>query len=113
MKLSPIFGIAGCSLVLAAGREVGAAAFSKPLGRAAPELVVWIVADPGAPSRGAFDPDILVWCEEHRFVLVTNNRKSIPRHLADHLALDRHVPGILVINPTPTSISTGYSYRSS
>ena len=67
--------------------------------RAAPELVVWIVGDPGAPPRGTRDPDILVWCEEQRFVLVTNNRKSMPRHLADHLALDRHIPGILVINP--------------
>jgi len=67
--------------------------------RAAPELEVWIVGDPGAPPRGTLDPDILVWCEEHNFVLVTNNRKSMPRHLADYLALDRHVPGILVINP--------------
>jgi len=67
--------------------------------RAAPELEVWIVGDPGAPLRGTLDPDNLVWCEEHHFVLVTNNRKSMPRHRADHLALGRHVPGILVINP--------------
>jgi hypothetical protein len=67
--------------------------------RAEPELEVWIVGDPGAPSRGTLDPDILVWCEEHHFVLVTNNRKSMPRHLADHLALGQHIPGILVINP--------------
>lgn len=32
-------------------------------------------------------------------MLVTNNRKSMPRHLADHLALGQHIPGILVINP--------------
>jgi len=67
--------------------------------RTAPDLVVWIIGDPGAPARGTLDPDILVWCEEHQFVLVTNNRKSMPRHLADHLALGRHIPGILVINP--------------
>ncbi len=67
--------------------------------RAAPDLVVWIVGDPGAPPRGTLDPDILVWCEEHHFVLVTNNRKSMPRHLADHLALSRHIPGILLMNP--------------
>jgi hypothetical protein len=24
----------------------------------------------------------------------------MPRHLADHVALGRHIPGILVINPT-------------
>jgi hypothetical protein len=30
--------------------------------RAAPDLEVWIVGDPGAPTRGTLDPDILVWC---------------------------------------------------
>lgn len=67
--------------------------------RTAPELEAWIIGDPGAPARGTLDPDILIWCEEHHFVLVTNNRKSMPRHLVDHLALGRHIPGILVINP--------------
>jgi hypothetical protein len=33
------------------------------------------------------DPEILLWCEAHRFILVTNNRRSMPRHLADHLAM--------------------------
>lgn len=76
-----------------------APAYRAQLLRAAPELEVWIVGDPGAPPRGTLDPDMLIWCEEHQFVLVTNNRKSMPRHLADHLALGRHIPGILVINP--------------
>lgn len=79
-----------------------APAYRAQLLRAAPELEVWIVGDPGAPPRGTFDPEILIWCEEHHFVLVTNNRKSMPRHLADHLALGRHIPGILVINPALT-----------
>ena len=30
--------------------------------RAAPELEVWIVGDPGAPPRGTLDPDILIRC---------------------------------------------------
>lgn len=64
-----------------------------------PALVVWIVGDPGAPQRGTLDPDILRWCEEHAFVLVTNNRKSMPLHLHDHLSDGRHVPGILELNP--------------
>jgi Domain of unknown function (DUF5615) len=67
--------------------------------RAAPDLEVWIIGDPAAPWRGTLDPDILIWCEANGFILVTNNRTSMPRHLADHLALGRHVPGILVINP--------------
>lgn len=66
--------------------------------RADPALEVWIIGDPGAPSRGTLDPDILIWCEAHGFCLVTNNRKSMPRHLGDHLDLGHHMPGILVVN---------------
>jgi hypothetical protein len=36
-----------------------------------PELVVWAVGDEGTPSKSTLDPDILIWCEEHGFVLVT------------------------------------------
>jgi hypothetical protein len=67
--------------------------------RREPEIVAWVVGDPGAPTRGTPDPAILHWCEEHHFVLLTNNRKSMPNHLATHLGSGRHVPGILVINP--------------
>ncbi|MEW5860004.1 MAG: DUF5615 family PIN-like protein [Cyanobacteriota bacterium] len=63
-----------------------------------PSLIMWVVGDPGAPPRGTLDPEILCWCEERNFVLVTNNRKSMPVHLTDHIAQDRHVPGILILN---------------
>jgi hypothetical protein len=32
-------------------------------------------------------------------VLVTNNRRSMPGHLAEHLQRQRHVPGILILRP--------------
>lgn len=64
-----------------------------------PELVVWAVGDEGTPPKSTLDPDILIWCEEHGFVLVTNNRTSMPPHLANHLAQGRHVPGIFILNP--------------
>jgi len=70
--------------------------------RAAPTLEVWIIGDPGAPPRGTLDPDILMWCEVNNFCLVTNNRKSMPRHLADHLGIGHHMPGILVVNVAMT-----------
>lgn len=73
--------------------------------RAAPDLEVWIIGDPGAPRRGTLDPDILIWCEANNFCLVTNNRKSMPRHLVDHLATGRHIPGIFVVN---LSMSMGH-----
>jgi hypothetical protein len=70
------------------------------LRRQAPEATVWIIGDPVAPARGTLDPDILIWCELNGFSLVTNNRASMPGHLAAHFALGRHMPGIFVIGAT-------------
>lgn len=64
-----------------------------------PGIVAWKVGDPGAPPRGTDDPTILRWCEENFFILITNNRKTIPKHLAAHLDEGRHVPGIFELNP--------------
>lgn len=64
-----------------------------------PNLVLLAVGDEGTPPKGTLDPEILIWCEEHRFILVTNNRTSMPPHLADHLAQSRHIPGIFILNP--------------
>jgi hypothetical protein len=63
------------------------------------QLVVWCVGDPGAPSRESSDPVILEWCGTNHFVLITNNRASMPRHLAGHVAGGRHVPGIFIVDP--------------
>ena len=69
------------------------------LRRLAPDIDVLLVGDEGAPPRGTLDPEILRWCEEQDFLLVTNNRKSMPEHLAAHLEAGKHVPGILELNP--------------
>jgi Domain of unknown function (DUF5615) len=63
-----------------------------------PHLSVWRVGDPGAPPIQSPDPDILRWCEANNFILLTNNRGTMPGHLADHLAAGRHVPGIVVVS---------------
>ncbi|MBC8449542.1 MAG: DUF5615 family PIN-like protein [Chloroflexi bacterium] len=63
-----------------------------------PEMAVWRIGDPGAPPHGALDPDILLWCENNDFSLVTNNRASMPIHLRDHLLAGRHVPGIFILH---------------
>lgn len=65
--------------------------------RHASELTVWRVGMLGAPAKGTLDPDILLWCEANSFILVTNNRKSMPVHLRQHLAEERHMPGILIL----------------
>lgn len=73
--------------------------YRKALKRYSPEIVVWCIGDAGAPALSTLDPDILIWCEEQNFILVTNNRASMPVHLQDHLAVGRHMPGIFILNP--------------
>jgi predicted nuclease of predicted toxin-antitoxin system len=65
--------------------------------RANPELSLRRVGQADAPPHGTTDPAILAWCEEHDFLLVTGNRRSMPGHLQEHLAAQRHVPGILIV----------------
>jgi len=66
--------------------------------RRQPHLVVWSVGDPGSPPKGTLDPDILHWRRDANFILVTNNRRSMPAHLTDHLASGQHMPGIIALN---------------
>jgi hypothetical protein len=72
--------------------------YARALRRRVPELTIWCIGDPSAPARGTPDPLLLEWCEAHDFILVTNNRRSMPRHLAQHLAGGRRCPGIFVLN---------------
>lgn len=59
--------------------------------------VLYVGAD-HAPPFGASDPDILLYLEQTRRVLVTDNRKSMPRHLADHASVGRHHWGIFIVS---------------
>ena len=72
--------------------------YTNQLRRLKPDLFVLAIGELTAPPRGTLDPEILCWCEEHGFILVTNNRKSMPAHLNDHLTEGRHIPGIFVLN---------------
>lgn len=66
------------------------------------ELIIRSVGEIGTPSLSTLDPEILLWCEEYNFILVTNNRKSMPVHLQDHLANNHHILGIFILNPNLT-----------
>jgi len=68
-----------------------------------PRIQALAVGQPGAPSKGTLDPQLLCWIEENDCLLVTNNRASMPGHLRDHLAAGKHIPGILVV-PFPLDI---------
>jgi hypothetical protein len=62
-------------------------------------LIIRSVGDIATPPKSTLDPEILLWCEEYNFILVTNNRKSMPIHLNDHLRQGGHIPGIFILNP--------------
>ncbi len=73
-------------------------AYVNQIRRRNPDLVVLAVGELTAPSKGTLDPEILIWCEIHKFILVTNNRRSMPVHLTDYLEQNCHIPGIFILN---------------
>ncbi|MBR8832832.1 MAG: DUF5615 family PIN-like protein [Stigonema ocellatum SAG 48.90 = DSM 106950] len=77
-------------------------AYATQIRKLEPSIVTRIVGEPGTPDKGTRDPEILNWCEKHNFLLVTNNRTSMPVHLGEHLSQGGHVPGILILNPNLT-----------
>lgn len=79
--------------------------YQEQLLRYQPDLTVSMVGELSAiniPAKGSLDPEILIWCERNNFILVTNNRTSMPVHLSEHLSQHRQVPGIFVLRPKAT-----------
>ena len=78
-----------------------------------PALDVLRVGDADAPAFGTLDPDLLRWLETHQRVLVTDNRKSMPGHVADHIADGGQHWGIFMVSkdvPLRTLADTLYVY---
>jgi len=59
-----------------------------------PAIDVLRVGDAGAPPLHTLDPELLLYCERDQRLLVTNNRHSMPKHIADHLAVGHHHWGV-------------------
>jgi len=74
-------------------------AIQRQLRRLDVRIEVLAVGDPGAPEAGTPDPDILAWIEENGYILVTENRRTLPNHLTAHFAAGRHVPGVFWLRP--------------
>lgn len=62
-----------------------------------PTIDVLRVGDPSTPAWGTLDPDILRYLAGAGRALVTSNRKSMPLHIADHLADGSHHWGVFLI----------------
>ena len=67
-----------------------------------PTIDVLRVGDEGAPPLETKDPPILEYLEHAQRLLVTDNRNSIPDHMADHFAAGRHHCVIFEIRPAPS-----------
>jgi|HubBroStandDraft_6_1064221.scaffolds.fasta_scaffold1003661_1 hypothetical protein len=63
---------------------------------AVPWLALRWIGGPDAPPLGTKDPQILEWLEANQFILVTDNRSTMPGHLADFNDRGRHVLGIFI-----------------
>ena len=69
------------------------------LSRPGVELDVAHVGDAEMPKRGAADSELLFFCEAHKRILITVDRKSLPVHIAAHFAGGQHTYGVLLIAP--------------
>ena len=76
-------------------------AYFNQIRRRNPDIVVLAVGELTAPSKGTLDPEILIWCEIHNFILVTNNRRSMPVHLTDNLEQNSFPPSVVICNGEP------------
>jgi hypothetical protein len=62
-------------------------------------MIVLRIGDAGTPALGTLDPDVLRYLETAGMLLVTDNRVSMPGHVADHHAAGGHHFGIFRIRP--------------
>ena len=60
-------------------------AIKRQLKRLDGSIEVIAIGEPEAPPSGVSDPEILAWIERHGYILVTENRRTMPAHLKEHL----------------------------
>src|SRR4051794_11582418 len=68
-------------------------------GRGVDPIDVTRVGDEPELPIGVSDPDILLWAEREQRILVSEDKSTMPGHLADHLAAGRHSPGVFTVRP--------------
>jgi hypothetical protein len=61
------------------------------------QIEILVMGQSFAPAIGVADPDILLWLEQTGYVLVTNNRRTMPDHLRAHYDAGHRIPGLFLI----------------
>jgi hypothetical protein len=57
------------------------------------------VGDPPDLPLGSNDPAILIWAEREGRIVVTEDRKTMRTHLANHVQAGHHSPGVCLLPP--------------
>ena len=55
------------------------------------------VGDAADLGLGTLDGDLLQWAERERRILVTEDKRTMPQHLAEHLMAGHQSPGVFVV----------------
>jgi PIN like domain len=64
---------------------------------------VTFVGDENSPPKGTVDAELLLWCEEHHWLLVTVDRTTMGDAVVAHCANGRHTFGVFILAPDATS----------
>jgi predicted nuclease of predicted toxin-antitoxin system len=80
-------------------------AIQRQLQRLSLDIDVRCVGQPDAPRKGTSDALLLVWAETNEFILVSEDRRTLPSCLAEHIESGRHCFGVLWLRPR-TAIGT-------
>ena len=73
--------------------------FQRALRRHAPSADTLRIGQPGAPSLGTGDPEVLLWCENNKRLFVSFDRSTLPTHFAEYLAAGHTSWGVILIRP--------------
>ena len=55
------------------------------------------IGDSDVLALGTGDAEILLWAQRHGRILVSVDRGTMSKHLADHLAAGHHSPGVFTV----------------
>lgn len=71
--------------------------FADEIIRLEPSITTYQVGLEGGPPKGTKDPPLLAFAEENKMILVTMDKRTMPKHLGAHFAQGRHTCGVLLL----------------
>jgi hypothetical protein len=72
-------------------------ALARTNARRAQPLEIACVGEETELPLGTGDPELLLWAEQHGFVMISNDARTMPGHFAAHIDAGHHSPGVFLI----------------